>query len=193
MEVLMSRKLLVGLGNPGSKYEATRHNIGFMALDRLASRYGMRVDAKKFKGEIATGTIAGHSVVLLKPQTFMNLSGESVQRAAAFYDVPVEEIVVCHDELDLDAGLVRLKSGGGHGGHNGLRDIIQKMSSKEFARVRMGIGRPPGNGEVTGWVLGPFGKGEGDLRDEMIEQACDAVEEILANGLLLAQNRFNAS
>lgn len=189
----MSRKLLVGLGNPGTKYEATRHNIGFMALDRLAERHGMRVDTSKFKGHIASGSISGQSVVLLKPQTYMNLSGDSVQKAASFYDVALEDVVVFHDELDLEAGTLRVKMGGGHGGHNGLRDIIQKMGGKDFGRVRMGIGRPNGRGDVTGWVLGAFAKSEEALRDEMIEVACDAAEAILQEGLLRAQNRFNAS
>ena len=189
----MSRILVVGLGNPGPKYESTRHNIGFMALDRLAARSLLRVETAKFKGAFATGTLSGQDVAYLKPQTFMNLSGDSVQRAASFFDVAAESIIVVHDELDLPCGTVRLKQGGGHGGHNGLRDLIQKLGSREFVRVRMGIDRPPGRGDVTGWVLGPFAKREEPLRDEMIEVACDAVEAIVSEGITLAQNRFNAS
>ena len=188
-----TRWLCVGLGNPGSKYEETRHNIGFMAVDRLAARYGMRIDSAKFKGHICTGAVQGVDVVCLKPQTFMNLSGESVQKAAAFYNIPISQILVFHDELDLSPGVVRLKVGGGHGGHNGLRDIIQKMGGdKDFLRVRMGIGRPNGSrGDVTGWVLGAFARSEEAMREEMIELACDAAEEILKQGLLSAQNLFH--
>ena len=188
-----SRWLCVGLGNPGTKYEGTRHNIGFMAVDRLAARYGMRIDSAKFKGHISTGSVAGTDVLFLKPQTFMNLSGESVQKAAAFYDIPISQILVFHDELDLSPGVVRLKVGGGHGGHNGLRDIIQKMGGdKNFLRVRMGIGRPNGSrGDVTGWVLGSFGKSEEDQKEEMIELACDAAEEIMKSGIVSAQNIFH--
>ena len=189
----MARKLCVGLGNPGTKYEKTRHNVGFMALDRLASRYGMQVTTSKFKGHISTGSVRGVDVVMLKPQTFMNLSGDSVQKAAAFYGVEREDIIVLHDELDLELGVVRLKSGGGHGGHNGLRDIIQKAGGKDFLRLRLGIGRPPGSrGNVTGWVLGDFGKSEQDKLEDMLELACDATEGLLLDGLLAAQNKYHA-
>jgi len=183
--------LIVGLGNPGKEYQATRHNIGFMILDRLAARHGIGLSTKKFKGVYGTGFMRTDSVVLLQPQTFMNRSGQSVQPAAAFYDVEPERIIVVHDELDIDPGKVRIKVGGGHGGHNGLRDIIAKTGWRDFLRIRAGIGRPT-RGDVTGHVLGAFAKSEQNLRDEMIEVACDALEMIVSDGVDAAQNRFNA-
>ena len=186
----MSRTLIVGLGNPGPTYEKTRHNIGFMAIDRLAARHQIDLSAKKFKGVLGSGLIADASVILLKPQTFMNLSGQSVQPALAFYGLGVEQLIVVHDELDLPVGVLRLKQGGGHGGHNGLKDIINRCASKDFIRVRLGIGRPE-RGEVTDHVLGPFRKVDEPLRDELIELACDALEVLLAQDLLTAQNRFH--
>lgn len=188
----MSRTLIVGLGNPGSQYAKTRHNIGFMALDRLASRYGMSASSNKFKGLWCNGSIGTHSVTLLKPQTFMNLSGDSVQKAAAFFDIEADSIIVLHDELDIGFGELRVKSGGGHGGHNGLRDIIAKTGSKDFTRVRIGIGRPT-RGSVSDWVLGGFSGTEQSSLEELIETAADAVEAIVYDGVIMAQNKFNGA
>lgn len=187
----MSLRLLVGLGNPGKEYEPTRHNIGFMVLEQLALRHGFSLLTKKFRGVFGRGFVQNSSVVLLKPQTFMNRSGASVQAAASFYDLEPASIVVVHDELDLDLGVLRIKSGGGHGGHNGLRDIITQTGSRDFVRVRVGIGRPS-RGDVTSHVLGGFAKSELALRDDMIEVACDALESILSDGVLAAQHVFNS-
>lgn len=189
----MSRTLIVGLGNPGPQYDKTRHNIGFMAIDRLAERHGIALATKKFKGVLGTGVISDQPVVLLKPQTFMNLSGQSVQPAQAFYGVDVERIVVFHDELDLLMGVLRLKKGGGHGGHNGLKDIINRCASKEFIRFRMGIGRPEGSQEVSAYVLSTFRKVDESLRDELIETSCDALEMFLRDGLIPTQNQFHGA
>lgn len=187
----MSRHLIVGLGNPGKEYEKTRHNIGFMALDEIARRYNITVTTKKFKGLVGTGFIGQHSVVLLKPLTFMNLSGTSTQLARAFYDnIELDRIIVLHDELDVELGALRLKLAGGHGGHNGLRDIAKKCGGNGFYRMRMGIGRPT-RGEVTDHVLNPFRKVEESLRDDLIYDTCDALEVLLDQGLLEAQNRFH--
>lgn len=188
----MATYLIVGLGNPGTQYARTRHNVGFMALERLAERFMLTVNAKKFKGHWCKGVIAQQDAILLLPQTFMNRSGDSVQPAAAFYNVEPEHIIVVHDELDLALGDLRIKKGGGHGGHNGLRDIIQKLGSPDFIRVRMGIERPS-RGDVTGWVLGEFGRSDEAARDEMIEQAADALEMLLTDGVIATQNRFNGS
>jgi peptidyl-tRNA hydrolase, PTH1 family len=188
----MARYLIVGLGNPGAEYAQTRHNIGFMAVERLASRHGISVTTKKFKGLIGNGTIGSHQVTLLLPQTFMNLSGESVQPAAAFYDVKPDGIIVLHDELDLAFGTLRVKSAGGHAGHNGLRDMIAKLSSPDFARVRLGIGRPV-KGDVTGHVLGRFSKQEDAELDDQLERACDAVEVWLTEGVSVAMNSYNGA
>ncbi|MGM0555067.1 MAG: aminoacyl-tRNA hydrolase [Myxococcota bacterium] len=186
----MSRYLIAGLGNPGTKYAGTRHNIGFMAVDRLAERHRMSLGTEKFDGRFDTGVIGREKVALLEPQTFMNRSGRSVQAAASFYDVPTDQIIVVHDEIDLDVGQLRLKAGGGHGGHNGLRDIAQKLGTKDFLRVRLGVGRPE-HGDVTNHVLGQFQRDEQPLVDDLIERGCDAIELLLSDGLARAQNRFH--
>ena len=188
----MERHLIVGLGNPGKKYEGTRHNAGFMALELLARRHSISLGTKKFKSALGTGFVMNHPVVLLEPQTFMNLSGQSVQPAAAFYSVTPDRIIVVHDELDLDTGVVRVKSGGGHGGHNGLRDIIAKLGGERgFTRIRVGIGRPS-RGDVTSWVLGGFSKSEAPALDDALYRAADAIEAIVERGVTAAQNDFNA-
>ena len=186
----VSRRLIVGLGNPGQKYEKTRHNIGFEALRCLGDRWGIEISRGKFHGVYGTGEVRGVPVALLEPQTFMNLSGKSVQAAAKFFDVPPEEIIVFHDEIDLEPGKLKLKQGGGHGGHNGLRDMVKHLSSKEFIRVRMGVGRPE-HGDVSGYVLSKFTPYEADLIDDLVQRACDAVETILREDLTAAQNAFH--
>lgn len=186
----MSRYLIVGLGNPGRKYVGTRHNIGFEALERLAQRCRISLDAEKFDGRFETGLIGGQKVGLLEPMTFMNRSGHSVAAAANFYEVPAEQIVVLHDEIDLDLGRIRIKEGGGHGGHNGLRDIVQKLGTKDFLRVRLGVGRPE-HGDVTNHVLGQFSSEERSQADDLVETASDAVELLVSEGLAAAQNRFH--
>lgn len=182
--------LIVGLGNPGAKYDATRHNVGFMALDRLAERHNIALTQQKFHGRYATGFCGAEKVCLLQPDTFMNLSGKSVVAAAQFYSVEPESIVVLHDDLDIEPGKIRVKIGGGHGGHNGLRDIASRLGTKDFLRVRLGIGRPE-HGDVTNYVLGRFRPDEEHDVVEMLETACDAIESILENGAPAAQNEFN--
>jgi len=157
-------KMLVGLGNPGSKYEKTRHNIGFRFLDLLAKSEGLSFgSAPRFSAETATYTLNGNKVLLVKPQTFMNNSGESVAPLAKYYDIEPEDITVVYDDLDLPSGKLRIKHGGGHGGHNGLRSINQHLPNTDYTRVKIGIGRPP-SGDITPWVLG--GADEGDRADE---------------------------
>jgi peptidyl-tRNA hydrolase, PTH1 family len=184
--------LVVGLGNPGREYTHNRHNIGFMVVDEIARR--ARVDGfrVKFGGEIAPGEVAGQKAVLLKPMEFMNVSGRAVQRTAAFYQVEPKEILVVHDEIDLPLGTIRIKNGGGHAGHNGLRSIVQELGSSDFVRVRCGVGRPGGRaGNVAGHVLADFGKSEKTEADIVIQEAADAVTETIARGPLLAMNKFN--
>lgn len=181
-------KLVVGLGNPGPKYAGHRHNVGFMVIDELLRRSGAGTSSK-FKGETARAQLCNEPVVLLKPMTFMNLSGESVGPCARYFDVPVEDTIVVHDELDLDYGDVRIKAGGGHAGHNGLRSIFQHFG-KDFARVRFGIGRPR-HGTPTAWVLTDFGSDERIDLDVNIDRAADAVEQILSNGIDRARNDTN--
>lgn len=186
----VSRKLIVGLGNPGRKYEGTRHNIGFAVLDRLGQRHRLDVSRQKFNGLYATGPLTGEDVVLLMPQTFMNKSGKSVVAARQFYDISSEDTIVLHDDIDLDAGQLKIKSGGGHGGHNGLRDIVAKTGEKDFIRIRLGVGRPV-HGDVTGHVLGRFDSDEMPTIEDLIERACDAVETVITDGVQAAQNGFH--
>lgn len=186
----MSRYLIVGLGNPGAKYEKTRHNIGFMMVERFAARHRVSLTQTKFHARYGTGVACQVDVVLLEPQTFMNLSGKSVAPAAKFYNLEPTHIIVAHDELDLAAGTLRVKQGGGHGGHNGLRDIIAQTGKPDFLRLRLGIGRPE-HGDVTSHVLGAFRPDEHPLIDDLIERGCNALECILVDGVTIAQNRYN--
>ena len=187
----MATKLIVGLGNPGPKYQGTRHNAGFMVLDRLAETIRVSVDRTKFGSLYGEGSWPGDRLVLLKPQTFMNLSGRAVADAARFYKVPPEDIVVLHDELDLPFGQIRLKEGGGHGGHNGLRSIIAELGSAEFLRLRIGIGRPD-KGSAEKYVLSPFTPEESGFIRHVAEGSCDALAMLLHEGLPKAMSIFHA-
>ncbi len=165
--------LVVGLGNPGSEYAGNRHNIGFMAADTLVRRHCFSPWRSKFHGEAAEGTIAGTKVVLLKPLTFMNLSGQSVAAAARFLKIPVEDIVVIHDELDLAAGRIRVKRGGGAGGHNGLKSI-DAHCGQDYRRIRLGIGHPGDRDRVSGYVLHDFAKADQAWLDPLLDAVADA-------------------
>lgn len=186
----MSSFLLVGLGNPGPKYAATRHNVGFMAVDRIGDIHRIQLTQQKFHGRYGSGIICDQKVVLLEPDTFMNLSGKSVLAAAQFFQIEPERVVVFHDEIDLDPGVTRVKIGGGHGGHNGLRDIIAKWGSRDFIRVRIGVGRPE-HGDVTNWVLGPFRNDQVDELDDQLDVVARIAETIVKDGPEAAQNEFN--
>jgi peptidyl-tRNA hydrolase, PTH1 family len=172
-------KLWVGLGNPGAQYAGHRHNIGFMALDRLAADHGFGPWGAKFRGLVAEGRLGGDKVVLLKPQTFMNLSGQSVQAAAAFYKLAPGDITVFHDELDLAPGKCRVKTGGGAAGHNGLRSMIQHLG-EGFHRVRLGIGHPGHKDRVAGYVLHDFAKAEADWLDDLMRGLSDGAPSLAA-------------
>lgn len=188
MEV--GRKLIVGLGNPGPDYATHRHNVGFMVVEELARRAGEVLGQRKFKGRFSTAQLAGQAVGLLLPETWMNLSGRAVASAATFYELGEGDVIVVHDELDLPFGRVKVKRGGGHGGHNGLRSIGQDAGMDGFDRVRVGIGRPP-RGDATGHVLSPFSKAEQAERPFLIDRAADAVEALLRDGFVAAANEFN--
>ena len=172
--------LWVGLGNPGSEHARQRHNIGFMAVEEIARRHGFGPWRKRFKGEVAEGTIAGQRILALKPQTYMNASGDAVQQAAAFLKIPPENVVAFHDELDLAPGKLRVKLGGGVAGHNGLRDMRRAFSSPEFWRVRMGIGHPGHKDAVTGHVLGNFAKVEMDPLADLLGVLAAELPTLLA-------------
>jgi peptidyl-tRNA hydrolase, PTH1 family len=184
--------LLVGLGNPGPDYAGNRHNIGFRVIDEVAGRWRCEGFKAKFGGVVASGDVAGQKAVLLKPMQYMNVSGRAVQQTAAFYRVEPKEVVVVHDELDLELGITRIKVGGGHAGHNGLRSIMQELGTQEFVRIRCGIGRPPGTkGFVADYVLSNFAKAEQTEAEIMIKEAADAVEDVMRKGPLLAMNKVN--
>ncbi len=161
--------LLVGLGNPGSKYENNRHNIGFMAVDAIAREHGFPAFKKKFQGLTSEGTVGGEKVIILKPQTYMNNSGQSVVEAAKFYKIPLDKIAVFHDELDLVAGKIRTKKGGGAAGHNGLRSMDSHLNSNDYWRVRLGIGHPGDKAMVHNHVLSDFSKNDSIWLKELIE------------------------
>lgn len=165
-------RLFVGLGNPGTKYEKNRHNIGFMVLDRIASDHGFAPWRAKFQGQLSEGRLGREKVILLKPETFMNLSGQSVGEAMQFYKLDPADVVVFHDELDLAPGKVRVKSGGGHAGHNGLRSIHQHIGA-DYDRVRLGIGHPGHKGRVAAYVLSDFAKADQDWLDDVIRGCSD--------------------
>ena len=185
--------LVVGLGNPGDNYARTRHNLGFMVADLLAGRLGAKFKAHKRSGaEVISGRLAGHSVLLAKPRCFMNESGRQLGPLAKFYSVPAADVVVIHDDLDIDFGLIRLKIGGGEGGHNGLRSIASALGTKDFQRVRIGIGRPPGRKDPAAFVLENFTAAERPEVPTLCEQAADATELLIELGLEPAQNRVHA-
>ena len=184
--------LIVGLGNPGNRYNMTRHNIGFHTIDYIADKYGVRLTKLKFKAVYGEGNIAGEKVYLVKPQTYMNLSGESVAEMARFYKIPPERIIVINDDISLETGRIRVRAKGSAGGHNGLKSIIYLLESDEFPRVKMGVGAPKReNGDLADYVLGRFSKDEIPVMEDAIIRACGAVEEIIRNGAESAMNKFN--
>lgn len=181
-------KLVVGLGNPGTRYTGTRHNAGFEVVERLMALSGVQ-GKEKFKGIFAKGIVAGTGAGLLLPMTFMNRSGDSVRQALDFYSLEPKDIIVVHDELDLPLGRLRLKQGGGHGGHNGLRSISQQIGS-DYVRLRCGIGRPE-KGDVTGFVLGRYSTKEQTTADAMTDSGVDAISAVLRDGIVAAMNVVN--
>ncbi|SCZ57918.1 peptidyl-tRNA hydrolase [Thiohalomonas denitrificans] len=186
-------QLIVGLGNPGTRYEPSRHNAGFWFIDELARRHGGALRSEnKFHGEVGRLQIAGNDVWLLKPMTYMNRSGQAVAALAHFYKIPVEAVLVAHDELDLPPGGVKLKQGGGHAGHNGLRDICAQLG-RDFLRMRIGIGHPGHASEVTGYVLGKPSPEERGLMERAIDECVEATPEIAAGELQKAMHRLHTS
>ena len=185
--------LVVGLGNPGPNYAKTRHNLGFMVADLLAERIGSGFKVHKKSGaEVTTGRLGNRAVVLAKPRVYMNESGRQVGPLANFYSVAPADVVVLHDELDIDFGRIRLKLGGGEGGHNGLRSVAAALGTKDFQRVRIGVGRPPGRKDPAAYVLETFSTVERPEVPTICEQAADATELLLAQGLEAAQNTVHA-
>ena len=187
----MSISLIVGLGNPGTEYAQTRHNAGFWYVERLAQRYGISLKSEsRFHGLTGRGQIEGHDVRLLLPSTFMNRSGQAVVPMAKFFQVSPAQLLIAHDELDLASGVIRLKSGGGHGGHNGLRDIVPHLGA-EFHRLRIGIGHPGHRDKVTGHVLGKAPAAEQALLDQALDEALRLTDLIVAGNIPQAMNQLN--
>jgi len=184
-------KLIVGLGNPGLQYAETRHNIGFMVATHLAQRAGIALKRKGYQGLYGVGRIAGEEATILLPQTYMNRSGESVAPACQSLDMMPGDLIVIHDEIDLAFGCLRIKVGGGHGGHNGLRSIGAALGEAGYGRLRMGVGRPPTGGDVSGHVLSRFNAAERVLLEKYVETAVDALEVLLRDGAQEAMNSYN--
>jgi PTH1 family peptidyl-tRNA hydrolase len=187
--------LVVGLGNPGPTYARNRHNVGFLVADLLATRVGVKFGRhRRAVAEVAEGHLGygGPRLILAKPMTYMNLSGGPVAALVSFYKVPLDQLVAVHDELDIPYGQVRLKQGGGEGGHNGLRSMSRSLGTKDFLRVRFGIGRPPGRQDPADYVLSDFSPIERKELDFLVDRAADATEAVLARGLEWAQNAYHA-
>jgi len=183
--------VIVGLGNPGKKYEATRHNVGFDVLDYLSVKLDIQVNKIKHKALIGEGRLGQERIVLVKPQTYMNLSGESVMQVLSYYDVPLDNLIVVYDDIDTDAGKIRIRKKGSAGTHNGMRNIIFLSKDDNFPRVRVGVGRPENGRDLANYVLGRFPKDEKKMMVSVIKNAGDAVETMIKDGVDLAMNRFN--
>lgn len=181
--------LIVGLGNIGREYEKTRHNVGFDVIDKISNKYNILVNRIKFKGTLGEGIIQGEKVLLLKPSTYMNLSGESVIEAINFYKIPLDNIIIIYDDISLDVGRLRIRASGSAGGHNGIKSLISSVNSQDFPRIKVGIGQPKEN--LISYVLGKFQKEERDVLEGALEAAGEAVEEIIKSGVTEAMNKYN--
>ena len=183
--------LIVGLGNPESDYANTRHNMGFDVINKISKKCDIKVSKSKFDALYGMGEIESNKVILVKPQTYMNLSGESVIQFKKFYKISNKEIIVIYDDIDLAVGDIRLKPKGGAGTHNGMRSVLQNLNTEDFIRVRVGIGTPENKEDMINYVIGPIPKREKEVLEESIEKAADSVIEILKSGIDVAMNKFN--
>jgi peptidyl-tRNA hydrolase, PTH1 family len=183
--------LVVGLGNPGREYRETRHNIGFMVIDRLAEATGCKLTKVQSKAIIGIGRIKDQKVILAKPQTYMNLSGQAVLGLMHFYKIETSHLIVAHDDVDLPFGQIRMRPGGGSAGQKGMGSIIEKLGSQEFARLRMGVGRPPGQMDAAAYVLQAFDRGDREFLPEFINRGAEAIQSFVIDGLDNAMNRYN--
>jgi PTH1 family peptidyl-tRNA hydrolase len=190
-ESMAGKYLVVGLGNPGREYRNNRHNIGFLVIDHLAARHGLLFGRAQSGALVASGSIMGSPVILAKPQSFMNRSGGPVSSLLKFYRIPLDQMLVAYDELDLPPGTLRLRAEGGAGGHNGMKDIIQRVGAQNFARLRIGIGRPPGKMDPAAYVLQDFSREEQEALPGLVDRAAGAIETWLADGITLAMSRHN--
>lgn len=184
-------KIIVGLGNPGVRYTDTRHNIGFRVVDKVAEAAGIRISRNKYLADTGTGVWEGRQLLLMKPQTFMNLSGDSVKSALVATNSEVSDLIIVHDDMDLATGTIRIKEKGGHGGHNGIRSIMATLGVDNFIRIRIGVGRPEKGGDAADYVLRPFAKEEKPVVEEAVERAVEAIRMVLAGDIAAVMNRYH--
>lgn len=183
--------LIVGLGNPEPEYSKTRHNMGFNVINKLATEYQIEVKSKKWKGLVGKGIIENEKVILLKPQTFMNLSGESIREVMDFYNLENKDIIIIYDDMDIEKGEIKVRKTGGPGSHNGMKSVIENLSNNRFKRVRVGIGKPQEKIDMINYVIGKMPEDEQQILDKGTEKAKEAVIEIIKNGVDSAMNKFN--
>ena len=183
--------LIVGLGNPENEYANTRHNMGFDTINEIAKKNNIVITKSKFKGLYETAIIQGKKVMLLKPQTYMNLRGESIKEACDFYNIAPEELIVIYDDIDIEKGKIKLRKKGGPGSHNGMKSVVQELGTTEFSRIRVGIGQPEFKNDMINYVIGKVPEEEQKVLQEGVKKAAEAVEEIVKNGIDIAMNKFN--
>ncbi len=183
--------LIVGLGNPENDYSNTRHNMGFNVINKLAKQYEIGINKNKFKGLYGTGIIEGEKVILLKPQTFMNLSGESIKEIIQFYKIEKEQLIVIYDDMDIEPSSIKIRKAGGAGTHNGMKSVLQELNTQDFKRIRVGIGKPKDKEDLIEYVIGAIPKEEQKKLDKGTELAKEAVIEIIKSGIDIAMNKFN--
>lgn len=183
--------LIVGLGNPENEYAHTRHNMGFDTINQIAKNNNIQITKNKFKGLCESTIIQNQKVILLKPQTYMNLSGESVKEVAEFYNLKPEEIIVIYDDIDIEKGHIKIRKKGGAGSHNGMKSVVEELQSTDFARIRVGIGQPEFKSDMINYVIGKVPQEEQEILQQGVKKAAKAVEEILKNGIDIAMNKFN--
>ena len=183
--------IIVGLGNPENEYSNTRHNMGFDTINKIAKQYNIEISKKNFKGLYGTGIIEGEKVVLLKPQTYMNLSGESVKEILKFYKLDTSNLIIIYDDIDIEKGIIKLRKTGGAGTHNGMKSVIEEIGTEKFPRVRIGIGKPEYKEDMINYVLGKISEEDKKILEKSTDLAKDAVSEIIRNGIDIAMNLFN--
>ena len=183
--------LIVGLGNPEKEYGNTRHNMGFDTINEIAKNNNIDINKNKFKGLYKTVNLQNQKVILLKPQTYMNLSGESVREIVGFYNLESQNIIVIYDDIDIEKGHIKIRKKGGAGSHNGMKSVVQELGTTDFARIRVGIGQPEFKSDMINYVIGKVPKEEQEILHQGVKKAAEAVEEILKNGIDIAMNKFN--
>lgn len=183
--------IIVGLGNPEEEYSNTRHNMGFDTINKIAEQYKIKISKTNFKGKYGNGIIENEKVILLKPQTYMNLSGESIKEIIQFYKIETNKLIIIYDDIDIDTGIIKIRKTGGPGTHNGMKSVIKEIGTQDFIRIRIGIGKPEHKEDLINYVIGGIPKEEREKLDKGIDLAKDAVIEVIKNGVDIAMNKFN--